>query len=60
MPSVRTCASTPSTRGRSKGVAIEPATIETRMTTTKKVVPQRGCSFDCLRTFSTVSGKPCS
>jgi hypothetical protein len=50
----------PEAFGSTSGATSEPATMDTRMTTTKKVVPQRGCSVVCARTFSTVSGRPCS
>src|SRR5712691_10402803 len=38
----------------------ENNTIDTSITTIKKLVPQRGCCLGCGRAFSTVKGKPAS
>src|SRR5437773_5938118 len=38
----------------------ENNTIDTSITTIKKLVPQRGCCRGCGRAFSTVKGKPAS
>ena len=39
---------------------IENTTMLTTMTNSRKLVPQRGCSVECGRAFSTVSSSPAS
>ena len=55
--SVWICPTSPCAPGSTSGVTAAPTRIDTATTTTRNVVPHRGCNVVCARTFSTVSGR---